>query len=71
MGRIPHHKLEGAEMKRIKRLETGWRDGDFEDKVNRLLADEEAAGWYYYDIKISSNDNNCLIVLDNEKRVQK
>jgi len=46
----------------VKHLKTGWNDPEFEEKLNNLIMSEAEAGWQYYDLRISSKDNNCLVI---------
>lgn len=50
-----------------KRLESGWEDKDFEIKLQELSSEMEDLGWEYYDIKITSNGNNCLVIFAQDK----
>ena len=44
-------------------LETGWEDGEFENKVQACI-DDMPYGWVYKDIKISSSHNKCMILFE-------
>jgi len=50
-----------------KRLSSGWEDQEFEEKLLNLSMEMEDLGWEYYDIKITSNGNNCLVIFAQEK----
>lgn len=44
-------------------LKSGWSEGSvFSDKVNQVVFEQMANGWVYFDVKISSRDNDCLII---------
>lgn len=45
-----------------KKIETGWDDPEFENKINQMSNEMSEKGWEYYDIKITSNGNNCLMI---------
>lgn len=47
-------------------LKTGWKDKDFEDKLNNKLQSLTEYGWEYYDVKVSSGTNNTLLVLKSK-----
>jgi hypothetical protein len=44
------------------RLNAGWEDPKFTAKLNSLSGKCETKGWKYYDIKITSNGNKCLVI---------
>lgn len=50
-----------------KRLQSGWDDPQFEEKLLELSTELESLGWEYYDIKITSNGNNCLVIFAKDK----
>lgn len=45
------------------RLASGWEDKQFEKKLNKLSKEWRAKGFEYYDIKITSNGNNSLVIM--------
>ena len=45
------------------RLASGWEDKLFEKKLNKLSKELRAKGFEYYDIKITSNGNNSLVIM--------
>ena len=48
-------------MYKFIKVKTGWEDKDMEYKITQVvLAHPE---YEYYDIKITSNGNNCLVIL--------
>lgn len=48
---------------KVTHLKTGWEDEYFEAKINMMIRKCEEGGIYeYYDIKISSKGNNCLLI---------
>ena len=51
----------------FKHLITGWDDPEFETKVKELSNKMGSDGWKYYDIKISSKDNHCLVIFAKDK----
>lgn len=44
------------------RLKSGWGDEDFEKKLNDLTEEMSREDWSYYDIKITSNGDNSLVI---------
>jgi len=49
---------------RVIHLKSGWNDPDFESKVGNLITEMEQKGLHYRDIKISSKDNNTLLIFE-------
>lgn len=47
---------------KVIHLKTGWKNENFEEEVNELVSKQEKEGFEYYDIKISSKDNDCLVI---------
>lgn len=47
---------------RFLHLRTGWNDKEFQRIIQKKIDDFEADGWIYYDIKISSKGDNCLLI---------
>jgi putative lipoic acid-binding regulatory protein len=45
-----------------KYLKTGWNDPEFESKIIETIKSFAEEDYEYYDIKISSKDNHCLIL---------
>ena len=45
---------------KIKHLKSGWDDTEFENKLQKIIDEEKE--YTYYDIKISSKNNDCLII---------
>jgi len=43
-------------------LMTGWSDPGFEENIQGLINTQLGKGWLYHDIKVSSKDNNCLVI---------
>lgn len=54
-------------MKEFQHLKTGWEDENFERNVRKAVRAYERNGWKYFDIKISSKGNNCLLIFEKEK----
>lgn len=48
---------------KIFHLKIGWSNERFSQELQSLLDKSESSGYDYYDIKISSKDNNCLLIL--------
>ena len=48
-------------MYKFIKIETGWEDKDFEYKITQVV--NAQTDYEYYDIKITSNGNNCLVIL--------
>ena len=46
----------------VKYLESGWDDENFEGKLQTLINEQLDNGLDYYDIKISSNGNHCMVI---------
>jgi len=46
----------------FKRLQSGWGDPEFETKLEELTDGMEEEGYQYYDIKITSNGDNGLVI---------
>jgi|GEM_PF-5580409 len=51
----------------FKRLESGWNDSEFENKLKELSDKMAEEGWSYYDIKITSNGNNSLMIFSRDE----
>jgi hypothetical protein len=49
----------------VKYLNSGWDDDGFESKLQELIDKLSGIGLVYYDIKISSNGNNCMVIFKN------
>lgn len=50
------------------RLKSGWGDEDFEKKLNELTEEMSEEDWSYYDIKITSNGDNSLVIFNKSTR---
>ncbi len=50
------------------RLKSGWGDEDFEKKLNELTEEMSKEDWSYYDIKITSNGDNSLVIFNKSTR---
>lgn len=50
----------------FRRLKSGWGDPEFETKLKNLTDEMSKEGYQYYDIKITSNGDNCLVVFIKE-----
>lgn len=46
----------------VKYLNSGWDDTFFEAKLQQLINEMSENGLTYYDIKISSNGNHCMVI---------
>jgi hypothetical protein len=46
----------------VKYLDSGWEDKDFEKKLQEKIDEAFREGLTYYDIKISSKGNHCMII---------
>lgn len=46
----------------VKYLNSGWDDANFEKKLQNLIDQMTKAGMIYYDIKISSKGNHCMVI---------
>lgn len=52
---------------KVKYLNSGWDDEEFESKLQNLIDDQEIKGYSYYDIKISSKGNHCMVIFKDIK----
>jgi hypothetical protein len=52
---------------RFVRLNSGWDDPEFEDKLGKLSDKMSREGYSYYDIKITSNGNASLVIYNREE----
>jgi len=51
----------------VKYLASGWGDTLFEEKLQTLInAMYSEMNYKYYDIKISSNGNHCMVIFKKE-----
>ena len=51
----------------VKYLASGWDDEKFEEKLQTLINSMYSEMNYkYYDIKISSNGNHCMVIFKKE-----
>jgi len=48
------------------RLNSGWEDPEFENKLNNLSNKMSQEGYSYYDIKITSNGNASLVIYNKD-----
>lgn len=48
-------------------LNVGWEDEDFETILQTTINKKESVGLKYYDIKISSKGNHCLVIFKKKK----
>jgi hypothetical protein len=48
-------------MYKFIKINTGWEDTEFESKITEVF--NAHTEYEYYDIKITSNGNNCLVIL--------
>ena len=46
----------------VRYLETGWDDSAFEERLQGVINEVKKHGLEYYDIKISSKGNHCMII---------
>ena len=46
----------------VKYLASGWDDKEFESKLQQLINDMTINDHTYYDIKISSKGNHCMVI---------
>lgn len=52
---------------RVRHLKTGWKELSFQGVIQQEMDKQEKLGYSYYDIKISSKDNDCLLIFkENE-----
>ena len=51
-------------MMKVKYLNSGWDDESFEEKLQKCI--ESFDGYSYYDIKISSNGNHCMVIFKKD-----
>lgn len=49
----------------VKYLNSGWEDNEFEKKLQELIDKLAGIGLTYYDIKISSKGNHCMVIFKN------
>lgn len=54
----------------VKYLASGWEDPEFEKKLQETIDNNSKKGSYhrlsYYDIKISSKGNHCMVIFKEE-----
>jgi len=50
--------------KTVKYLPSGWEDDSFEVKLQQTIYDGAKEGLSYYDIKISSKGNHCMVIFE-------
>jgi putative lipoic acid-binding regulatory protein len=44
---------------KVKYLASGWEDPEFEQKLQEVI---DKTAYEYYDIKISSKGNHCMVI---------
>ena len=47
-------------------LPSGWNDDAFQEKLQQKLDEMTKEGYSYYDIKISSSGNHCMIIFKDK-----
>ena len=46
----------------VKYLASGWDDKEFETKLQALINEMSVKNYDYYDVKISSSGNHCMVI---------
>ena len=53
-------------------LDSGWQEEtSFAAKIEDVIRQQENSGYKYYDIKVSSNGNNALVIFEEVLKCQK
>ena len=51
---------------KLTHLKTGWKDLEFENKVQAAVDAQSVLGYDYKDIKVSSSTDDCMLIFKRQ-----